>query len=83
VQFPSDAAAIVKQGAQSLLGCRESRGKAGFDLSTQQASQRLNCVVGNPLSERRRLLQRLARGWPKPVDNLETPPIFYQLEHPF
>jgi hypothetical protein len=32
VQFPSDAAAIVKQIAQSLFGCREGLGEAISDL---------------------------------------------------
>jgi hypothetical protein len=32
VQFLPDAAAIVKQGAQSSLGCYEGRSKAVFDL---------------------------------------------------
>ena len=32
MQFPSDAAAIVKQGTQSLLGCLEGIGEAASDL---------------------------------------------------
>jgi len=83
VQFPSDAAAIVKQSAQSLLGCREGRGKAILDLLMQQARNSLSCVGGNSLRARCTLVRRLAGGLPKPVDDLEPPPIFDQLERPF
>jgi hypothetical protein len=83
VQFPSDAAAIVKQGAQSSFGCREGRGEAASDLFTQQAGQKPSCIVGNPLYERPSLLRQLARTLPKPVENLEPLPIFHQSELPF
>ena len=83
MQFPSDAAAIVKQGDQSLFGCLEGGSEAASGLFLQQIRNRLSCVLGNPLSKRRTLVRRLARELPKPINNLEAPPIYYQLEHPF
>jgi hypothetical protein len=44
VQFPPDAAAIVKQRAQSLFGCREGLGEAVSVLFTQQVRKRLITV---------------------------------------
>ena len=61
MQFPSDAAAIVKQGAQSLFGCLEGGSEAATGLFLQQVRNRLSCVLRNPLSERRTLVRRLAR----------------------
>ena len=40
VQFPSDATAIVKQGAQSLLGCLEGRGEVGSGLFTSAGKEK-------------------------------------------
>ena len=83
VQFPPDAAAVVKQIALALFGCCEGRGEATSDLFMWRASTGLASVVRNPQSENRLLVRRLAMGVPKPVDNLEAPPVFHQLEHPF
>jgi hypothetical protein len=47
VQFPSNATAIVKQGAQSSLGCCEGRGKTVFDLFMQQARIQLIALLGD------------------------------------
>ena len=73
----------MKQSAQSLLGYIQGRGKVASGLFKLHASQRPSGVVESPLGERRTLLRQLARGLPKPVDNLEPLPNFPHSKCPF
>lgn len=52
MQFLSDAAAIMQQGAQSLLGFLEGGGGAVSDLIREQKRNRLSRILGNLLQER-------------------------------
>jgi hypothetical protein len=83
VQFPSDAAAIMKQIAQSLFGCREGFSEAASALFTQQARNSLSYIGVNSLRAGCRLQHRLAGGFPKPVENLELLPILHEPVYPF